>query len=111
MANLRPMLFMGLLVLSYMMWVEWQKDYGTPPASQQATEVANLSSETPTLPAPGDSSIPSAGDLPTADSGTANTGLEPTSQAVMTGASGLLVVTTDVLEVGIDLLGGTLVSA
>ena len=31
MANLRPILFMGLLVLSYMMWVEWQKDYGPQP--------------------------------------------------------------------------------
>ncbi len=33
MANLRPMLFMGLLVLSYLMWVEWQKDYGVQPQS------------------------------------------------------------------------------
>ena len=31
MANLRPILFMGLLLLAYMMWVEWQKDYGSAP--------------------------------------------------------------------------------
>jgi len=47
MANLRPMLFMGLLVLSYMMWVEWQKDYGVKPQSQPATETSNPAFETP----------------------------------------------------------------
>ena len=26
MANLRPILFMGLLVLAYMMWMQWQKE-------------------------------------------------------------------------------------
>ena len=54
MANLRPMLFMGLLVLSYLMWVEWQKDYGVKPQSQPVTEVANTTLDT--LPVPGTSS-------------------------------------------------------
>ena len=42
MANLRPILFMGLLVISYLMWVEWQKDYGPQPvAPQQAEETVS----------------------------------------------------------------------
>jgi len=112
MANLRPMLFMGLLVLSYLMWVEWQKDYGPQPQPQQqsqpATPAASTSPGTPSLPVPADASIPSAGDLPTPDAGS---GQEPVTEAVMTGGSGLVTVTTDVLEVEIDLVGGTVVSA
>ena len=111
MANLRPILFMGLLVLSYLMWVEWQKDYGPRPQVQQATEAAKTSLEVPPLPIPQDSSLPSAGDLPGLEASPASKSLEIASEAVMTGESALLTVTTDVLEVGIDLVGGTVVTA
>jgi YidC/Oxa1 family membrane protein insertase len=113
MGNLRPMLFMGLLVLSYLMWVEWQKDYGPEP--QSATEIANTSTNNipgePPLPAGPDNSLPSMGDLPEPVAGTPEMGQESVPGAVMTGQSELLTVTTDVLEVGIDLVGGTVVSA
>ena len=51
MGNLRPVLIMGLVFLAYMMWVEWQKDYG--PAPQQAP-----------VPAVSDSPQPGAADIP-----------------------------------------------
>ena len=119
MANLRPMLFMGLIVLSYLMWVEWQKDYGPQP-------IAPTSNTTPTfepsaIPGSQDNSIPSGADLPDPGAGNTSTnqGDIPTpassqtvvQQAAMSGARELLTVTTDVLEVSIDLTGGTLVSA
>ena len=119
MANLRPMLFMGLIVLSYLMWVEWQKDY-----APQTTPVGNNSNPTagsPALPVPADSSLPSSADLPSLQTvnPVANQNdmqqetIDPvTGQvAVMSADYELLVVTTDVLEVSIDLTGGTLVSA
>ncbi len=115
MANLRPMLFMGLLVLSYLMWVEWQKDYGPQPQSQPATSVANSPSgsavDTPQLPVPSplDNSVPLAGDLPEPE--TVSRPQDTISQPVMTSESSLLTVTTDVLEASIDLVGGTVVSA
>lgn len=31
MGNLRPVLIIGLLFLGYMIWVQWQKDYGPAP--------------------------------------------------------------------------------
>ena len=31
MANLRPVLLISLLFLGYLLWVEWQKDYGPQP--------------------------------------------------------------------------------
>jgi YidC/Oxa1 family membrane protein insertase len=105
------MLFMGLLVLSYLMWVEWQKDYGPQPESQTITQAAATSFDAPPVPASQDNALPLAGDLPVAQSGTDSMNQDMVSQAVMTGESGLLTVTTDVLEVSIDLVGGTVVSA
>ncbi len=111
MANLRPMLFMGLIVLSYLMWVEWQKDYAPQPQSQPATEATANSFDAPPVPAPHDNSLPLAGDLPAAQTGVDSMGQGVVSQAVMTGDNELLMVKTDVLEVAIDLVGGTVVSA
>ena len=116
MAQLRPMLFMGLLVLAYLMWVEWNKDYGVKPQVQQVSEVtndslANNTFDDASIPAPQDNSVPAIGDLPDPDAGSGSVEPVTGSQAVMTGGSSLLTVTTDVLEVGIDLAGGTMVSA
>ena len=118
MANLRPMLFMGLLVLSYLMWVEWQKDYGPQPQAQSQTTAGqntagttNGSLDTPPVPNERQSSRPLTGDLPVPETGDGDTRLESGPQAEMTGGNELLMVTTDVLEVSIDLVGGTVVSA
>ena len=117
MAQLRPMLLMGLAVLAYLMWVEWQKDYGVQPQAQPATQVTSDSSsainalDDASIPAPQDLSVPSVGDLPSPDASA--TAMEPDTgaEAVMQGDTELLTVKTDVLDVGIDLVGGTVVSA
>ena len=119
MANLRPMLFMGLIVLSYLMWVEWQKDYA--PQTAPVGNNINPAAGSPAAPVPADSSLPSSADLPSLQTvnPVANQNdmqqetIDPvTGQvAVMSADYELLVVTTDVLEVSIDLTGGTLVSA
>jgi YidC/Oxa1 family membrane protein insertase len=110
MGNLRPVLIMGLVFLAYMMWVEWQKDYG--PAPQQAPVPAVSDS-----PQPGAADIPvltgqegSVADLPQVEtpplpgqSGTDSAGDRTERQLVN--------VRTDVLDVKIDLVGGTVVSA
>ena len=111
MANLRPILFMGLLFLAYMMWVEWQKDYGPKPPVQSAAGTENPVSATADVPVPRDNAVPGTGDLPSMDSTPASIDQAVADQPVMTGDSGILTVTTDVLEVGIDLVGGTIISA
>ena len=108
MANLRPMLIMGLLVLAYLMWVEWQKDYGPQPQPQAVTQEAATAIGMPAVPEVQDQSVPSAGDVPTTAPGLAD---KPVSQALSTASASLVTVTTDVLEVGIDPVGGTVVSA
>ena len=68
MANLRPMLLMGLAVLAYMMWLEWQKDYAPEPQGQTPTEVVSSTTDTSSIPAPEVGSVPNAGDLPSVES-------------------------------------------
>ena len=62
MGNLRPILIMGLLLLAYMTWVEWQKDYG--PAPQPPAPEAQLSDEGRDVPAPG-ATVPGSGQVVT----------------------------------------------
>jgi len=107
MANLRPILFMGLLVLSYMMWVEWQKDYGPQP--QPVAEVTSSTIDATPVQDLQDQSVPTMGDLPETSAAMTDTGQKPDIQAVMRSGSELVTVTTDVLEVKIDLQGGTVV--
>ena len=71
MANLRPMLFMGLLVLSYLLWVEWQKDYGQPENTPVSAQPASTSFDPSAIPDQSNGSLPAesaAGDLPVRDS-------------------------------------------
>ena len=114
MAQLRPILFMGLLVLSYLMWVEWQKDYGPQPQSQSqpVTQISNTpSADIPLASNSQDNSFPTAGDVPEVKADVPGIAPAIDSPAVMQSGSDILTVTTDVLEVGIDLAGGTMVSA
>ena len=67
MGNLRPVLIMGLVFLAYMMWVEWQKDYG--PAPQTSTAAQTQAAEDASIPdVPRFEDSPQAGqeDLPQA---------------------------------------------
>ena len=111
MANLRPILFMGLLVLSYLMWVEWQKDYAPQPQPQQLPVAETNNSAGNAIPGqvPQDQTVPTAGDIPQVATSTADLAQQPANQPVMSSASDLVTVTTDVLEVQIDLQGGTVV--
>ena len=111
MGNLRPVLIMGLLFLAYMIWVEWQKDYG--PAPQPAARSAQSAAPGTTVPdvpsyQPGDA--PGSADLPQPPTaaGVPASGQDPVEQAPQ---RRLIRVTTDVLAVRIDPQGGTVVSA
>jgi YidC/Oxa1 family membrane protein insertase len=107
MANLRPMLLMTLVFLGYLLWVEWQKDYQTEPLAPVTVEA--LVPEPISKPGSDIATVPDAGDVPQASA--TDTTTTPQSQAVMQGEGPVVTVTTDVLELQIDLTGGTVVSA
>ena len=110
MGNLRPVLIMGLVFLGYMIWVEWQKDYGPAPQTPApVTESALESAQLPDVPAY-NSETGAAADLPQAQTAP---GVPTTATQVKDPFAGrsLIEVSTDVLDVKIDPEGGTVVSA
>jgi len=113
MLNLRPVLFIGLLLLGYMLWIEWQKDYAPQPSTPQAT-----TSTPEVIPGETGADLPKADDFQ-ADSFQNDLSEKGRQQDVPTqvaeqelkGAGPLVSVRTDVLDAEIDLDGGTFVTA
>ena len=111
MDNLRPVLLITLAFIGYLLWMEWQKDYApvsTPPAAATgvaATEAGPVAAgnniDTEDLPEISDA--PAA--APTAEA-PAQAG-----EASMRDVSPVVRVLTDVLDIEIDLKGGTVVGA
>jgi YidC/Oxa1 family membrane protein insertase len=112
--NIRVFLWLGLALALWLNYSQWQQDYGPKPTANTAA-IANPDgskppsmedtvpqapqSATPT-PAPGADSVPTA---------PAASGAPPTAPPVE--SAGIIHVSTDVLELDIDLKGGTLVRA
>jgi YidC/Oxa1 family membrane protein insertase len=110
MGNLRPVLIMGLVLLGYMIWVEWQRDYG--PAPQSAPTDAPSVETTPALEASPD--VPELSGAISADVPAAVPGAPeraPVEDTPKASDRTLVEVTTDVLELRIDPAGATVVSA
>ena len=111
MGNLRPVLIIGLVFLGYMIWVQWQKDYG--PAPKPAATQTQSPSDTASVPSMAEERVADAVDLPTpSDLGTSRPeGKISENLEEVRDKRQLVSVKTDVLEVQIDPVGGTLVSA
>lgn len=112
MGNLRPVLLMGMVFLAYLLWVEWQKDYGQPavaPAAQPSSQTAGEGIPSAPSPRADDLPVPGEAGLPASNPGQA--GIPALDGADTAARQPVITVTTDVLEVEIDLIGGTLVSS
>lgn len=113
MDNLRPVLLISLAFLGYLIWLEWQKDYApviAPPATSIIEgQAARPTGSTENLPTAEVADLPQIADAPNT---AAQANEEPISraEAVMQAGSPVVRVVTDVLEVEIDLTGGTIVS-
>ena len=108
MGNLRPVLIMGLVFLGYMMWIEWQKDYGPAPVPPAATETT--ADPVPDVPDFAQENTVSSEDLPSAPQDAAKP-LGGAPDTAPGSSQQVIKVSTDVLEVEIDPVGGTVVSA
>ena len=112
--QLRPMLFMGLAFMLFLMWQEWQKDYGPQPVSPQTVQES-----LPTAPTGNSTSgaitsatgptVVGGDDVPGApNQATSTTTDTPSGQESVQPAAGIITVTTDLVRVRIDTAGGTL---
>jgi YidC/Oxa1 family membrane protein insertase len=99
----RNLILVGLAIVSYLLILAWQKDYGTPaPVAVSAPAAAPATTDLPAVPA---APVAANGDIPPAPV-TAATAPLP-SQPVSTG---LVQVKTDVLDIAIDPQGGDIVN-
>lgn len=113
MGNIRPVLFITLALLGYLLWIEWQKDYGPQPsATPSGTTISALDNAT-SLPSdvPGEADLPAPIDPSQVGAPATSSQNADDSPAVMQASSPTINVITDVLELEIDLLGGTVASS
>ena len=96
MESQRSLLAIGLLFVSYLLWTEWQKDYGPQPVQQ----ISNPQTISDTPSAVDNQDVPTA----SKDGSIANLPLSGSK-------SQLISVTTDTLAVSINTQGGDIVSA
>lgn len=104
MNNPRTFLLVALFALAYLIWSQWELDYGPKPAPtttsspstapEAATQSASVTADVPQASAQADAATPSI-----ASTSDVSTSVEP------------IVVTTDVLRVEIDPRGGSIVVA
>ncbi|MDX1556155.1 MAG: membrane protein insertase YidC [Xanthomonadales bacterium] len=122
---MRPVLLITLVFLAYLIWVEWQKDYGPAPAApaqSTQTESADVpGGAIPDVPGLSESAdgVPGADlpaelpeDLPDLEEAVAApTAPRAAAPQPQSEPERIIEVTTDVLRLEIDLKGGTVVSA
>jgi len=112
MNNPRMFLLVALLALGYLIWSQWELDYGPKAQQQQATRAAAEPAPAATdasVPAAISADVPLDGELPTASTAAVPASAPVAAQA----ATGIapVVVTTDLLRVEIDPRGGSVVGA
>ena len=108
--QLRPILLIGLAVVGFLLWQEWQQDFG-PGAQRDPAPAVRDAPASRDVPA-GGQSTPSprretADDLPAA-AGASSSSDQPAPAVSNAAVDELVEVRTDVLTVRIDPLGGTL---
>lgn len=108
MTNLRMFLWMALFAMAYLLWQTWQTDYRRPPLAVTTTSTAVPVNAAATAAA-------NASDVPTISADPALTlvspALAPVESITASPTGTVITVETDVLRLGIDSVGGTLIAA
>ncbi len=104
MENLRPILWLSLVFVLFLMWQAWNADYGVRPETADRVSVSadGLADEAPARPEDVPEAAPTEADA-----------IDPTAPAeVLEGSSGRqVVIRTDLHEISVDTRGGTIVRA
>lgn len=103
----RTLLIAALAVVSYLMILQWQKDYGEQPVAQTATSPQSYPQPDP-IP-PSDAPTQAATDLPQPAVSAGEVAAVPVS--TVSSATGVIEVETDVLLLSIDPVGGDITRA
>ncbi|HEB57712.1 MAG TPA: membrane protein insertase YidC [Gammaproteobacteria bacterium] len=111
----RTLLFIGLLVLGFLLWQNWQRDYAPPPpapttpAQGPATPaVPDEAGPVPSTPAGGSTPDSELAAMPLPQSAPATPGHTPAAPVERLASAERIHVTTDVYRIEIDTRGGDL---
>ena len=103
--QLRGLLIIGLCVIVFLMWQQWRIDYGPQPPSAPSSTERTLD---PVQPAEG-GQTPEIPQVPgTTEAATAAEPVQPSASSAVATSTERVHVTTDLLDVQIDLLGGNI---
>ncbi len=107
----RIVLFAGLAIVSYLMVLAWNEDYNQPAVATETTQQAAPAGTTGSEAAEGEFSVPATGsENSDGEFATPETGTEASNDPAASNAN-LITVTTDVLELNINPVGGNLVES
>ena len=114
MESQRSFLIIGLALVSFLLWQQWQVEYGPQPVQTPST-IADPLSATPDNGVPSAESLSNSGAVPT-DIATQSAQDVPVSEssalpAIQVQSERFINVTTDTLAVTVDLVGGDVVVA
>ena len=118
MESQRSLLVIGLLLVSYLLWVEYQDAYGPQPATMPVQQTSTNQGIPSVVSANGE--IPSSSSVPTLTDNSVNNAVAdvPVSQSIVpqvsaadTNSDQFITVKTDTLDITIDLIGGDIVRA
>ena len=96
-------LIAALAIISYLLVLQWQKDYGDQAQPVASTPVSSYSSAPASAAPEAVSAIPGASDIPSSEDPVASPAEQPEQQG------GLVKVTTDTLDLLIDTYGGDII--
>lgn len=102
MESQRNFLLIGLVLVSFLLWQQWQTDYGPQPV-QQAQPIEQVAPGTPSADMPQASDPVNTSDVPVSE--------ESVVPVVAANTQSLIKVSTDTLDILIDPRGGDVVSA
>ncbi|GGW96415.1 membrane protein insertase YidC [Alteromonas halophila] len=113
MESQRSFLIIGLALVSFLLWQQWQKDYGPQPVAQ--TEMSSSESQTAGAQSQGVPSFDDSASGNATSAGNQSSADVPVSDAapapVQQNTARTIVVRTDTLDLRIDLLGGDVIVA
>lgn len=113
MESQRSLLVIGLLLVTYLLWIEYQDAYGPKPAAQ-TPKTTSISQGVPSVTANGE--IPSnltdfSGDGDLSSDIPSSPSLVPQVAELKTNSDRFITISTDTLDLKIDLVGGDVVRA
>jgi len=113
MNNPKNLLLIALLFLGFLVYDQWQKDYGPKPAVINNTSTAsnNTTEKTPAIPQQSQNTLSSSEDIPSLASQGNDSMNEISENNSDRKTSTLVTVTTNVLKLKIDTLGASIVYA